>query len=56
MPHALQTQRLFWQSGQPAVLANYFRNNGHPDGGDYIATGSRTNIVTLDPQLIASTF
>jgi hypothetical protein len=56
MPHALQTQRLFWQSGQPAVLANYFKNNGQSAAGDDIAAGSPTNIVTLDPHLIPPTF
>lgn len=57
MPHALQTQRLFWQSGQPTALANYFRSNGHPTAGDDIAAAGPANIVTLDPHLIVqSTF
>lgn len=56
MPHALQTQRLFWQSGQPAVLADYFNNNGHAAAGADVTAGAPTNIVTLDPHLIQSSF
>lgn len=56
MPHALQTQRLFWQSGQPAALANYFNGNGHSAAGSDVAAGSPTNIVTLDPHLIPTNF
>lgn len=56
MPHALQTQRLFWQSGQPTILADYFRNKGFPDVANDIATAGPTNIVTLDPHLIQASF
>ena len=58
MPHALQTQREFWLSGQPALLEQYFRAKA--SAGDTDALGAANtlaaagpgNIVTLDPQNI----
>lgn len=54
MPHALQTQRLFWQSGQPKQLANYFTSNGKTAAGSVVAAAAPTNIVTLDPHLLST--
>jgi hypothetical protein len=56
MPHALQTQRLFWQSGQPAMLANWFKDKNFPDIAEDIAAAGPTNLVTLDPHLIQASF
>jgi hypothetical protein len=56
MPHALQTQRLFWQSGQPKILADYFSDNELHGVAADIAAGGPNNIVTLDPHLIQATF
>lgn len=61
MPHSLQTVRQFWQSGQPAALANFWIARG-----DWITTGDGIssaaaatlqgagphNVATLDPPAI----
>jgi hypothetical protein len=54
MPHALQTQRLFWQSGQPKQLADYFIANQKTQAATDVTAGSPANIVTLDPHLLSS--
>ena len=57
MPHALQTQRQFWQSSQPLALENYFRVVGQSGIADSIKTAGPGRIITLDPPLIlAATF
>jgi hypothetical protein len=59
MPHALQTQRLFWQSAQPTTLASYFSSFNDPTldaAAADIRAGSPNDIVTLDPQLIEASF
>lgn len=55
MPHALQTQRTFWQSPQRLALANYFRSQGDTTNGDLIAGADPGKIITLDPQMIMAT-
>lgn len=54
MPHALQTQRLFWQSGQPKQLADYFNDKLKTQAAIDVAAGSPANIVTLDPHLLST--
>jgi hypothetical protein len=55
MPHALQTQRTFWQSPQRLALANYFRSQGDATNGDLIAGADPGKIITLDPPMIMAT-
>jgi hypothetical protein len=54
MPHALQTQRLFWQSSQPLALERYLRANGKGTEADIVGKSRAGNIITLDPPLIMS--
>lgn len=52
MPHALQTQRLFWQSSQPLHLENYLRAYGYSDAANTLRKAGPGRVVTLDPPLI----
>jgi len=54
MPHALQTQRLFWQSNQPSILATWFTAKQQPSAAATLRAAGPGNIVTLDPHLIAA--
>lgn len=54
MPHALQTQREFWQSGQRHALETYFRDTGAPAAADALHNASPGRIITLDPHIIAA--
>jgi hypothetical protein len=56
MPHALQTQRLFWQSGQVNALETYFRAIGQHAAADALYSADPDLVVTLDPPLILSVF
>ncbi len=52
MPHALQTQRQFWQSGQPLALESYFNSIGETAAASTLHGAGPDRIVTLDPDLI----
>jgi hypothetical protein len=54
MPHALQTQREFWQSGQRDPLETYFRNSEKSGAADNLHSAGPDTIITLDPQIIAA--
>ncbi len=54
MPHALQTQREFWQSNQPVLLENFLVNNGKSAVANQLHSAGPGQIVTLDPPQIAS--
>jgi hypothetical protein len=54
MPHALQTQREFWQGGQREPLEAYFRNSGKVSAADTLHGAGPDTIVTLDPHVIAA--
>jgi hypothetical protein len=54
MPHALQTQRDFWQSSQPLYLENYFRSIGAVDAANTVRLARPGFVVTLDPPQIMS--
>ena len=54
MPHALQTQREFWQSGQPVALETWFTQKGETEAANTLRAAGPKNIVTLDPHLIAT--
>jgi hypothetical protein len=54
MPHALQTQREFWQSGQPTTLENWFRAKGDTAAANLLHAAGPGSIVTLDPHLITA--
>jgi hypothetical protein len=55
MPHALQTQRMLWQSPQRLALADYFRGQGDTANGDVIAGADPGKLIRLDPQMIMAT-
>jgi hypothetical protein len=57
MPHALQTLRLFWQSGQPPLLDGYLATAGLQTLTQVAASSPQIicgpgNVATLDPQQI----
>jgi len=54
MPHALQTQREFWQSGQRDALETYWRNSGLSGPADTLHAAGPDRVVTLDPHIIAA--
>lgn len=56
MPHALQTQREFWQSSQPLQLETFLRNAGAVGAANLLSGGSATDVVTLDPPLISALY
>jgi hypothetical protein len=51
MPHALQSQREFWLSSQPAKLANYL-NSVDSAAATLFQSASPLDVVTLDPPAI----
>jgi hypothetical protein len=54
MPHALQSQRLFWQSSQHVALVEYL-SLINPGAAPAAAAASATDVITLDPHVIYST-
>jgi hypothetical protein len=55
MPHALQTQRDFWQSGQRDALETYWRNTPNlSSAADLLHAAGPDRVVTLDPHIIAA--
>jgi hypothetical protein len=54
MPHALQTQREFWQSGQRDALETYWRNSGLTGPADTLHAAGPDRIITLDPHIMAA--
>jgi hypothetical protein len=54
MPHALQTQREFWQSGQRDPLETYFRDSGKSEAANTLHSAGPDTIVTLDPHIMSA--
>jgi hypothetical protein len=55
MPHALQTQRDFFQSSPNLALIKYWEQV-NPSAASTLKGARGNNIITLDPHLIATTF